>query len=260
MLVLKLARVAIVAVAVAGVAAPSAPAAAAKTICVGVVVDARWLDGPVSADCATVADGSTGYDVLKAAGHTVGFRQDGLICTIDNRPTDGCSKTDALHYWAYFHREPTSSSWSYSNEGATTYKPDNGETEGWVWRDGDMATPKDVPYTTICPQTSSPTPRPSTTHASPATASPSPTIGTTAPSPAAVHRVHRRTERKRHTPSPSTSPTATTSVSPPVTVAAVNTKPHNGSSAPPWGLIAGVAAIGVIGGAAAWQVRRRGSD
>ena len=258
-MLLKLGRIAIVAVAVAGAVAPAAPAAATKTICVGVVVDARSLDGPVSADCAKVPDGSTGYDVLRAAGHTVGFRQDGLICTIDNRPTDGCSKTDALHYWAYFHREPKSSTWSYSNEGATTYKPDNGETEGWVWRDGDMATPKDVPYTTICPQTSSPTPRPSVTHASPVS-TPSSTVSATTPSPAAVHHVRHRAKPKQHKPSPSTSPTATTTTSPPVTIAAVNSEPDNGSSGAPWDLIAGIAAIAVVGGAAAWRLRRRGAD
>ena len=256
MFVLKLARVAIVAVAVAGVVAPMAPASAAKTICVGLVVDARSLDGPVSADCAKVPDGSTGYDVLRSAGHTVGFRQDGLICTIDNRPAGGCSKTDALHYWAYFHREPKSSSWEYSNEGATTYKPDNGETEGWVWRDADMATPKNVAYTTICPQTSSPTPRPSATHSSPPATS-SPTLSSTTPSPVATHHVRRPAKHNQHRPSPSTSPTAKTTTSPPVTIAAVNAKRHDGSSGPPWGLIAGVAAIAVVGGAAVWQLRRR---
>lgn len=258
-MLLKPGRIAIVAVAVAGAVAPTASASAAKTICVGLVVDARSLDGPVSADCAKVPDGSTGYDVLRAAGHTVGFRQDGLICTIDNRPSDGCSKTDALHYWAYFHREPKSSSWSYSNEGATTYKPDNGETEGWVWRNGDMATPKDVSYPTICPQTSSPTPRPSVMHTS-STTMPSATVSAVTPSPAPTQRAHQRATRKEHIPSPPTSPTAATTTPPPVTIAAVNSKPHNGSSGPPWGLIVGVAAIAVVGGAAAWRLRRRGVE
>ena len=259
MLVLKLSRVAIVAVAVAGVVAPTAPAAATKTICVGLVVDARPLGGPAAAQCTTVPDGSTGYDVLRSAGHHVGFRQDGIICTIDNRPADGCAKTDALHYWAYFHREPKSSSWSYSNEGATTYKPDNGETEGWVWRDGDMATPKDVPYSAICPQSSSPSPspRPTATHATPAAE----TTASTTPSPPAVQPRHRHAKRQKHTASPTpTATTAATTSSPPVTIAAVSSKPHDGSSGPPWGLILGAAAVVGIGGAAGWQWRRREAE
>ena len=257
----RLGRLAIVAVAVAGVVAPLAPASATKTICVGLVVDARSLGGPASTDCANVPDGSTGYDVLRRAGHTVGFRRDGIICTIDDRPADGCSKTDALHYWAYFHREPKSSSWTYSDEGANTYKPENGETEGWVWRDGNQATPENVPYTTICPQPSSPTPRPSVTQASPAS-TPSPTVRAPTPSSAALPHGRHRAKHKQHSPSPSpsTSPTTTTTTSPPVTIAAANSEPHNGSSSAPWGLIAGVAAIAVVGGAAAWQLRRRGSE
>ena len=258
-MLIRLARLAIVAVAVAGVVAPTTSATAAKTICVGLVVDARSLNGPVATDCAKVPDGSTGYNVLRAAGHTVGFRRDGIICTIDSRPADGCSKTDALHYWAYFHREPKSSSWSYSDEGATTYKPENGETEGWVWRNGDMATPENVPYTTICPAaSSSPTPHPSVTHASPPPTT-TPATSTTAPSPVASHQARHRAKPRQRSPSP-TPPTATTTVSPPVTIAAVNSQPHNGSAGAPWGLLAGIAAIAVVGGAAAWQLRRRGSE
>jgi len=256
---LGLGRLAIVTAAVAGVAAPTAPASAAKTICVGVVVDARSLDGPVSANCAKVPDGSTGYDVLRAAGHTVGFRQDGLICTIDTRPSGGCAAVDALHYWAYFHREPNSSSWTYSDEGATTYKPENGETEGWVWRDGDMATPKDVAYATICPQTTSPTPRPSVTN-TPLTKTPSATVSSTTPSPATIQHANHRAKHTQHSPSAPGPPTAAPTTAAPVTIAAVGSKPHNGSSGPPWGLIAGVAAIAVVGGAAAWQLRRRGNE
>ena len=258
----KLGRLSISLLAVAGVALPATPAPAAKTICVGLVVDARSLDGPVSTKCTTVPDGSTGYDVLRAAGHTVGFRQDGIICTIDSRPSDGCAATDAMHYWAYFHREPHSSSWSYSNEGATTYKPENGETEGWVWRDGDMAKPSNVAYTTICPQTSSPTPRPSVTHVSPTS---TPTTAATAQSPPAAlpskgagrHKHHPAAVRPRATPSPT--PTTDTTSSPPVTIAAVDSTSSDGSG-PPWGLIAGAVVVAGVAGAAALRWRRRGVE
>jgi hypothetical protein len=262
--VLKLARIAIAAVAAAGVVTPTAPVAAATTICVGLVVDARPLGGPVSADCATVPGGSTGYDVLRAAGHTVGFRHDGLICTIDNRPADGCAATDAQHYWAYFHRKPQSSSWSYSNEGATTYQPDNGATEGWVWRNGDSATPKDVPYTTICPKTASPTPRPSSPPPSASaqptrSAHPQPvarTTKTTSPTAATRRSSHQRRSERRTTP-PAVDPSPTSTAA---TVAAITSKPGNGSSGPPWGLIAGAAVIAVFGGAAAGRWRHRGTE
>ena len=50
--------------------------------------------------------GATGVDVLEAGGHTVGFRHDGLVCTIDGLPKTGCAAVDDTHYWAYFHRAP----------------------------------------------------------------------------------------------------------------------------------------------------------
>jgi hypothetical protein len=256
--VLKVARIAVVAVALAGVVIPTTSAGATKTICVGIVVDARPLGGPVSADCTTVSDGSTGYDVLRAAGHTVSFRQDGLICTIDKRPASGCAATDGQHFWAYFHRAPRSSSWSYSDEGATTYKPDNGATEGWVWRNNDSATPKDVPYSTICPQSASPTPSSTPqvptpqvpTHAATASA-------VTATPSASSDPPSHRPRRKSATASPSAGP-ATSSRTP---LAAVRIDRYTPSSpGPPWGLIAGAIAIAVLGGAAAWRWRRRGVE
>jgi hypothetical protein len=256
----KLGRLSIAALVVAGVALPAAPVAAAKDICVALVVDARSLDGPLSTKCTTVPDGSTGYDVLRAAGHTVGFRHDGLICTIDNRPSDGCAATDAVHFWAYFHREPHASSWSYSNEGATTYKPENGETEGWVWRDGDMAKPANVPYPTICPQTVSPSPsmsstaKASTPKASAAAAT-SPSPSTLAQPTSSRHRHRQRRAVTSPSPAPSTSAVQTTR-----TIATANTDRDAGSSGPPWGVIVGAVFVIGLGGAAAMRWRRRGVD
>jgi hypothetical protein len=255
----KLGRLAITGLAVAGVAITANPASAGKTICVGLVVDARSLGGPVSAHCTTVPDGSTGYDVLGADGHTVGFRNDGLICTIDNRPSDGCAAVDAMHYWAYFHREPHSSSWSYSNEGATTYKPENGATEGWVWRDGDMAKPENVPYTTICPQSTSPSPRPAATHVTPTTA---PATSASTQPTTQVHRTANQPRRRKPhsaTASPTVTPALDAASSPPVKVAAVQSEPRNGSG-PPWGLIIGAVVVVGLGSAAALRWRNRGAD
>ena len=266
-----LARLATVAVAAVGVAIPATPTAAARTICVGIVVDARSLSGPVAADCTTVPAGSTGYDVLRAAGHTVGFRQDGLICTIDNRPAQGCSATDASHYWAYFHRAPHSSSWAYSNEGATTYQPANGETEGWVWRDGRDTTPQNVPYQRICPQSSSPSSPPSTapttaprrTHPAAAatpSARPAPALSATSTA-TATHRAAAQPPGKPSSspPTPAQSPAASDEPSTRAVVASA-TSHDDGSSGPSWGLIAGIVAIAALGGGAALRWRQRAGE
>ena len=188
------------------------------TICVGLVVDGRALGSDVSTSCAKVAKGATGIDVLQAAGHTIGFRRDGLICTIDGLPADGCAGVDDSHYWAYFHRAAGSATWAYSTEGAATYQPANGATEGWVYDDGTANTPKNVPQTTICPPaTSSPSPSPThpehpTTHPkSTSSAPPTGNAATTTPSGSATSAPRTG---GHHTPSPHaepSSPTATPS-------------------------------------------------
>jgi MYXO-CTERM domain-containing protein len=260
-------RVTVVLVAVAAAACPLAPAAATKTICVGLVVDARPLGGPLASDCTTVPDGSTGYDVLRKAGHTVGFRQDGLICSIDNRPADGCGEVDAAHYWAYFHREPGASSWTYSNEGATTYEPENNETEGWVWRDADMAKPPNIPYRTICPQTSSASPsasahrsKPSpsaSSHSDAASVSPRTTTPVATPNAARTH--HRQRPSATTSSPPATSLTPTPSESARI-VSSTTTGDESGSSGPPYALLAGAVAVLALGGIAAFRGRRRGVE
>lgn len=255
LLLTKLARMAVVALAAAGVVMPATSVAAARTICVGLVVDARTLGGPVSAGCTTVADGSTGYDVLRAAGHTVGFRQDGLVCAIDNRPADGCASTDASHYWAYFHRAPHSSSWAYSNEGPSTYTPGNGETEGWVWRDNDSAKPQSVPYSSICPQQSasvspSASPRATRTAAAHTVQPPSRAAATRRAPRRSAHAGTTTTSAPTSAPAPAPSRSA-------ATVAAVTSAHDNGSSGPPWGLLVGTAAVVSLGGVASVRWRRR---
>ncbi|MBV9486372.1 MAG: hypothetical protein JO246_09970, partial [Frankiaceae bacterium] len=148
-------------------AAQARPTASGSTICVALVVDGRNLGGGVSSACATVKKGATGVDVLRAEGHSVGFRQDGLICTIDNLPSSGCADVDDTHYWAYFHRAPGATSWTYSTEGASTYQPSNTSTEGWVYRDGGSLTPpENVPYASICKPKPTPKPAPSNTKSS----------------------------------------------------------------------------------------------
>jgi hypothetical protein len=164
-----------------------------------------------------------------------------------------------MHYWAYFHREPHSSSWSYSNEGATTYKPENGATEGWVWRDGNMAKPENVPDSTICPQSTSPSPRPAATHVTPTTA---PATRAASQPTTQVHRTAKQTQRRKPpaaTASPTVTPTLDAASSPPVKVAAVQSEPRDGAG-PPWGLIIGAVAVVGLGSAATLRWRNRGAD
>jgi hypothetical protein len=184
-----------------GAAATNAHAASTK-ICVALVVDGRSLGSNVSTSCAKVSKGSTGIDVLQAGGHRVGFRDDGLLCTIDGLPKGGCAGVTASHYWAYFHRAPGASKWIYSSEGASSYEPKDDSTEGWVYDDGKALTPDDVPYAQICKPdvTSTPTPtatRQPTTPTPHATATHHPTSPATATATSTSTSTHTASRRPR---------------------------------------------------------------
>ena len=164
---------------IAGTATARTPHSAHQ-ICVALVVDARALGAGVSTTCAKVPGGATGLDVLQAGGHRIGFRRDGLICTIDGLPKSGCTAVDDSHYWAYFHRAPRSTAWTYSTEGAATYQPANASTDGWVYDNGTSLTPDNIPYRKICPPAAT---RPSATASPTASASATPSGGSSRPTP-----------------------------------------------------------------------------
>lgn len=262
--------------AVSGAGTTTAAQASGGTICVALVVDGTPLGSNVSTSCAKVAKGATGIDVLQAAGHTVGFRNDGLVCTIDGLPKTGCSAVDDSHFWAYFHRAPGKTSWTYSTEGPSTYRPVNASTEGWVYRDGTDATPANVPYSQICKTKPTPSPSPTPSHkpshhpsASPtpahhahaATAKPSatPSSGPTR-SPSRHHPTahgrrplhhHRATSPPGHaanSAAPTISPSSAALVG-----GSTSSSSGGGSSA---GLIIGLVAVLLLGGAAAYRFRR----
>ena len=173
-------RYAVLGVVAAAATLTTAGTATARTphsthqICVALVVDARALGAGVSTTCAKVPAGSTGIDVLQAGGHQIGYRRDGLICTIDALPKNGCAAVDDSHYWAYFHRAPRSTAWTYSTEGAATYQPANASTDGWVYDNGTSLTPDNIPYRKICPPAAT---RPSATASPTASASATPSGG-----------------------------------------------------------------------------------
>ncbi|HEX3825150.1 MAG TPA: hypothetical protein VHV79_11860 [Mycobacteriales bacterium] len=244
---------------------PAAPSAK-PTICVALVVDGRALGSNVKTTCAKVAKGATGIDVLHAGGHTVGFRSDGLLCTIDGLPKSGCASIDDTHYWAYFHRAPGTTKWVYSSEGASTYQPANDSTEGWVYDDGKPLTPDNVAYAAICkpkPKTStkpsptssrSPAPTPSHHPASaPATTAATPIATGTAP--ASPKRHHHRPAALAITQPSTTSPSPTKTLSPTSAALAGGVKPasnHHG-----WlDLLLGLIIVAALGISAAARFRR----
>lgn len=271
-------RLALLTVAIAAVVSGAGTTAAAQassgTICVALVVDGTALGSNVSTSCATVPKGATGVDVLQAAGHAVGFRSDGLVCTIDGLPKTGCSAVDDSHFWAYFHRAPGKTSWTYSTEGPSTYRPVNASTEGWVYRDGTDATPKNVPYAQICKTKATPSPSPSPAHkpSHRATASPRPihavlsatptasaTASPTRPpprrhphSPRPHHSQHHHQSLTRTAPVRSVAPTISPSSA--ALVGGSTSTPGGGGSS--IGLIIGIVMVLVLGGAAAYRFRR----
>jgi hypothetical protein len=246
--------VAALATVVTSSAAATATTAASKpTICVALVVDARSIRSDVSTSCAKVPKGATGIDVLEAAGHRVGFRNDGLLCTIDGLPKSGCSDVSDTHYWAYFHRAPGATKWTYSSEGASTYQPVNRSTDGWVYDNGSALTPENVPYSQIC--TTKATSKP--------TATPTPPTSSPTQTPTPTPRASKSRPAPHHTKAPPVSPTPTTGV-----VAATSPSPSTtsailaGALPPPsnrhgWlDLLIGLIVVAVLGVSAAVRFRR----
>jgi hypothetical protein len=242
--------------------ATAARASGSHKICVPLVVDGRALGSDVSTTCAKVGNGSTGVDVLQAAGHRVTFRNDGLLCTIDGLPKTGCADVDDTHYWAYFHRAPDKTGWSYSTEGPSTYQPVNDATEGWVYDNGSARTPQNIPYSQICKPAATkptPTPTPSATHharahpsnAPAATPTSKPSRSATATPPHSPRRHHHRKQAgalsATRAPTPSDSPTS---------AALTGGAPSDSNRHGLLDLLVGLAVVAGLGGLAAVRFRR----
>ncbi|MEP6696041.1 MAG: hypothetical protein ABJA34_04080 [Pseudonocardiales bacterium] len=133
----------------------TAPAQAATAECVAVIVDSS---SRVSARCMSWHSGLTGAGALSGTGHSYRLAPSGLICAIDGFPAD--CHVDSTHYWSYWHKAPGSGSWTYSSEGAGTYNPRSGETEGWAYQNGSSRQPASIAFSTICPPPPEPTPPP----------------------------------------------------------------------------------------------------
>ena len=135
-----------VAVGAAVMVLPSTTAAADPANCDGVlvVIDGRAAGGELAVKCATGAP-KTGLDALTAAGFSYTFvpRIPGMVCQIGGLP-DPCNNAPANAYWAYWQRDPQGE-WRYATEGAGTYRPTVGGSEGWVFGAGGSA--PDVTFT-----------------------------------------------------------------------------------------------------------------
>jgi hypothetical protein len=248
------------AAAAGGFGATAARASSGHKICVALVVDGRTLGSDVSTSCAKVDKGATGVEVLQSAGHHVTFRNDGLLCTIDGLPRTGCADIDDTHYWAYFHRAPGKTRWTYSTEGASTYQPVNDSTDGWVFDNGSAKTPDNIPYSQICKPAATkptPTPTPSATHhprshssSAAATPTPMPSHSATASRSHSSRRHHRKpagTLSATHVSTPSASPSSAA-----LTGGAPSASNHHGLL----DLLVGLAVVAGLGGLAVARFRR----
>jgi hypothetical protein len=207
-----------------------------------------------------VHEGATGYDVLEAGGHTFTICSNGVLGNIDGKPRDGCrEKNDSVHYWSYWHRAPGKTTWTYSNEGAGTYRPQNRSTEGWRWM---KRPPANVPYSQICTSTPSPQPTPHETATHSPTTRVSSAASTTPPTPTATRS--KRAHHVRHGPGRGThavSAKHALSPTPSAPARVLASDPPTAQSGSNTGRIVAIAAaLAVVGGIgiAAWLRGRRG--
>ncbi|WP_333771866.1 hypothetical protein [Streptomyces sp. IBSBF 2435] len=191
-------------------AAPAAAAAQPMSACTttrGVVlaVDFSHWGGPLLRSCGTTP--TTGYALLNQGGwQTTGTQHDGpaFICRIGYAGYQGgtqyptvkgepCVLTPpATAYWSYWHADPGQKSWSYSKLGATSYHPEPGSVDLWIFGATNTAgtqgrptfSPDTVRAHNTAPGTSSGAARPpvkNTPAGNPATAKPTPARTSAAP-------------------------------------------------------------------------------
>jgi hypothetical protein len=235
----------------AGVAAltPGTGHAATPSPCVAVIVDSgQWT----RTGCIGWRSSMTGYDALTGTGHTLVFRPtDGLLCQVDGVPPT--CRADTTHYWAYWHRAPGGSSWTYSQLGGGAYHPAANSTEGWAYVDGSQSArqPPNVAFTTICPPPAPAPPPRTTAGGAPAGRSPAPPPSPGATAAATTTPASGVADASNPPPATSTGP-AGRRASP---AGAITHRGGGGPGALP-ALIA-AALVVALGAGAAWQVRRR---
>ena len=117
---------------------------------VTVAVDfTAFAGGKVQVRCAPGAP-ATGVAALQQAGFTpAGTAVYGLafVCRINNLPStaqQACVTTPPTNaYWAYYHANKGATTWTFSTQGASTYKPAQGSIDAWAF--GNTAKPSKTP-------------------------------------------------------------------------------------------------------------------
>ncbi len=156
--------------------------AGADTPHVGLVIDFGTVTSVAGAPtpqvqtaCVPLSAGAYGDTVLHAAGVSIRYGPGGLICALDGYPASGCGTDTAngYQYWSYWHG---GSGWTYSNVGASSYRPPAGGVEGWHFVQGQDSAAEGPPGFSASgpcpgatPTTAAPGPSPTTAHAPTAT-------------------------------------------------------------------------------------------
>jgi hypothetical protein len=116
---------------------------------VTVAVDLTAFGKGVQVRCAP-GKPATGIAALQQAGFTVAGTQSsglGFVCRLQGFPKpaqDACITTPpATAYWAYYHALAGATTWTYSTQGAISYKPPQGSIDAWAF--GASAKPKKTP-------------------------------------------------------------------------------------------------------------------
>jgi hypothetical protein len=134
-----------------GVGLPSTSAQQSNRV--GLVIS--FSDGSLVKRCIEFDTAEiSGYEALKSTGMNIVVNFDsGMgagICKIEDEgcPAESCMTCDVPNYWSYWHL--SGSSWTYSQKGASGYKVQDGDVEGWSWGEGDP--PPLIPFDQICAQ------------------------------------------------------------------------------------------------------------
>ncbi len=116
---------------------------------VTVAVDFTAFGGKVTVRCAPGTP-ATGVAALQQAGFTpAGTATYGLafVCRINSLPSTAqqpCVTTPPTNaYWAYYHALKGATTWTFSTQGASAYKPPQGSIDAWAF--GNSAKPSKTP-------------------------------------------------------------------------------------------------------------------
>jgi len=278
---------------------PLATASAASNVCMGIVIDYGNSQvpssPPTSVQGPSVASGTSDLQAMDDAGDSVSQNDSGLVCAINDFPTNGVDNCttrsgSAFYYWSYWQGDPYTNTWTYANIGPAEHEVQQGQTyvEGWRYQDpgpdSASAPPPSVKpaaaFAQACPgvtpvpkATNSTTP---TTTTTPATSTSTSTTATSTTSPTAAphtgattttltksHGGTTTTTTKAPVPATTTTPsTTTTTITSPrrhkgTSLGAPPIHPNKGSGDPLLPVLVVTAVIAVLGGLAYFRWRRK---